>query len=125
MVTMVLATSTFAQTAIVVESLAMDPQVAKTLWLIEHGSWALIGPPQIAFILGVSVVAIVERYPARWYGYSGVVVALGLVANMMWGLGGLAGLGLLWVRSGNPARRPACPHHLIAQIAEPVRVPSS
>ena len=97
MVTMVLATSTFAQAAIVVDSLALDPQVAKTLWLIEHGSWALMGPPQIAFILGVSAIAIRERFPARWLGYSGVVVAVGLVANMMWGLGSLAALGLLWV----------------------------
>lgn len=51
MVTMVLATSAFAQAAIVVDTLANDPQVAKTLWLIEHGSWAMIGPPQTAFIL--------------------------------------------------------------------------
>jgi len=36
--TMVLATSAFAQAALIVESLALDPQVAKTLWLIEHGS---------------------------------------------------------------------------------------
>jgi hypothetical protein len=97
MVTMVMATSTFAQAAIVVDTLAMDPQVAKTLWLIEHGSWALIAPPQIAFIVGVSVIALAEGYPARWYGFTGLVVAIGLVANMMWGLGGLAGLGLLWV----------------------------
>jgi hypothetical protein len=97
MVTMVLGTSTFAQAAIVVDSLASDPQVAKALWLIEHGSWALMGPPQIAFILGVSVIALAEGYPPRWYGYSGLVVVVGLVANMMWGLGSLAGLGLLWV----------------------------
>ena len=97
MVTMVLATSAFAQAAILVESLASDPQVAKTLWLVEHGSWALIGPPQIAFVIGVSTLAIVEGYPARWLGYSGVLVASGLVFNMAWGLGGLAALGLLWV----------------------------
>lgn len=97
MFTMVLATSTFAQAAIVVDTLAPDPQVAKTLWLIEHGSWALIGRPQIAFIIGVSVVAVAHRAPPRWYGFTGLVVAVGLVANMMRGLGGLAGLGLLWV----------------------------
>ncbi len=97
MVTMVLATSTFAHAAIVVDSLAMDPQVAKTLWLIEHGSWALIGPPQIAFIAGVSVIAIREGTAARWYGFTGIVVAIGLVANTVLALGGLAGLGLLWV----------------------------
>lgn len=96
-VTSVLATSTFAQAAIVVQSLAQDPQVAKTLWLIEHGSWALMGPPQIAFILSMSVIAVRERFPARWLGYSGVVVAVGLIANMMWGLGSLAALGLLWI----------------------------
>lgn len=71
--------------------------MAKTLWLIEHGFWALIGPPQTAFILGVSVVAINEGYPPRWYGYSGIVVAIGLAANIIRGLGGLTGLGLLWV----------------------------
>lgn len=97
MVTMVLATSAFAQAAIVVDSLAADPQVAKTLWLVEHGSWALIGPPQTAFILAVSVIAIKEGDPPRWYGYSGIVVAIGLIANMVLGLGGIAGLGLLWV----------------------------
>lgn len=97
MVTMVLATSAFAQAAIVVDSLAGDPQVAKTLWLTEHGSWALIGAPQTAFIVGVSVIAISERSLLRWYGFTGLVVAVGLVANMAWGLGSLAGLGLLWV----------------------------
>ena len=97
MVTMVLATSAFAQAAIVVESLADDPQVAKTLWLIEHGSWALIGPPTIAFIVGVSVIAVGEGAPPRWLGFTGIVVAVGLAANLMWGLGSIAGLGLLWV----------------------------
>lgn len=97
MVTMVLTTSAFAQAAIVVESLGSDPQVAKTLWLIEHGSWALIGPPQTAFILGVSAIAIETGDPPRWYGYTGIVVASGLVANMILGLGGLAGIALLWV----------------------------
>lgn len=97
MVTMVLATSASAQAVLVVDSLVQDPQVAKTLWLIEHGSWALMGPPQIAFILGVSVVALTDRDPARWVGVSGVVVAVGLAANMAWGLGSVAGIGLLWV----------------------------
>lgn len=97
MVTMVLATSAFAQAVIVVESLDRDPQVAKTLWLMEHGSWALIGPPQTAFILGVSAITISGGGLVRWYGYSGFVVAIALVGNMMWGLGSLAGLGLLWV----------------------------
>jgi hypothetical protein len=97
MVTMVLATSLFAQAAVVVEALTGDPEVAKTLWLIEHGSWALIGPPQIAFILAVSVMAIGEAELPRWYGYFGILVAVGLVANLAWGLGSLAGAGLLWV----------------------------
>ncbi|MDX1450710.1 MAG: hypothetical protein R3246_16800, partial [Acidimicrobiia bacterium] len=97
MVTMVLATSAFAQAAIVVDTLASDPQVAKTLWLIEHGSWAMIGPPQTAFILGVSIIAIETGDPPRWYGYSGIIVALGLVANLLLGLGGLAALALRWV----------------------------
>lgn len=97
MVTMVLVTSLFAQAAAMVESLAGDPQVAKTLWLMEHGSWALIGPPQIAFILAVSVMAIGEAELPRWYGYFGIVVAVGLVANLVWGLGSLTGAGLLWV----------------------------
>jgi hypothetical protein len=97
MVTMVLATSTSAQAAILVDSLASDPQVAKTLWLLEHGSWALIGPPQMAFILGVSIVAIQEGYPSRWIGHTGLLVTVGLAANLVLGLGGLAGLGLLWV----------------------------
>lgn len=97
MVTMVLATSTFAQAAIVADSLAGDPQVAKTLWLIEHGSWALIGPPQTAFIVAVSAIAISNGVPPRWLGYTGIAVAIGLTANLMWGLGSLSGLGLLWV----------------------------
>lgn len=97
MVTMVLATSAFAHAAIVVDTLASDPQVAKTLWLIEHGSWAMMGPPQAAFIVGVSVIAVETGDPSRWYGYSGFVVAVGLVANLLLGLGGLAGLALLWV----------------------------
>ena len=97
MVTMVLATSTFAQAAIVVDSLAGDPAVAKTLWLIEHGSWALMGPPQTAFILAVSTIAISEGIPPRWFGYTGMAVAISLCANLMWGLGSLAALGLLWV----------------------------
>jgi hypothetical protein len=97
MVTMVLATSAFAQAAIVVETLADDPQVAKTLWLIEHGSWAMIGPPQTAFVLAVSIIAIESGDPPRWYGYSGIVVAIALIANLLLGLGGLAALALLWV----------------------------
>lgn len=97
MVTMVLTTSAFAQAAIVVDSLVEDPQVAKTLWLIEHGSWALIGPPTIAFIVGVSVIAFSEGAPSRWIGFTGIVVAIGLGANLVLGLGSLAGLGLLWV----------------------------
>ena len=97
MVTMVLATSAFAQAAIVVETLADDPQVAKTLWLIEHGSWAMIGPPQTAFILAVSLIAIETGDPPRWYGYSGIVVGIALIANLLLGLGGLAALALLWV----------------------------
>lgn len=91
-----LATSAFAQAAIVVGTLASDPQVAKTLWLIEHGSWAMIGPPQTAFILGVSIFAKTGD-PPRWYGYSGIVVAVALIANLLLGLGGLAALALLWV----------------------------
>ena len=94
---MVLATSLFAQAAVVVERLTGDPQVARAPWLIEHGSWALIGPPQIAFILAVSVMAIGKGELPRWFGLAGFPVAGGLSANMAWGLGSLAGVGLLWV----------------------------
>lgn len=97
MITMTLATSLFAQAAVMVESLNADPQVAKTLWLIEHGSWALIAPPQIAFILAVSSLALREGLFPRWFGLSGPPVAAGLLANMAWGTGSLAGAGLLWV----------------------------
>lgn len=62
-----------------------------------HGSWALIGPPQIAFILGVSSVAVRTGHLPRWIGYSGGAVVVGLVVNTTLALGGLAGLGLLWV----------------------------
>ena len=83
MVTMVLATSLFAHAAVMLETLNADPQVAKTLWLIEHGSWALIAPPQIAFILGVSAVSLRESRFPRWFGLTGLPVAGSRFTNTM------------------------------------------
>jgi hypothetical protein len=96
-VVFVLATSLFPEAAITAESLIEDPQVAKTLWLLEHASWAMIGPPLAAFVLGVSLVSLDQGTPPRWVGWSGLVLVAALAVNLLLGLGGLSVIGFLWV----------------------------
>jgi hypothetical protein len=96
-VVFILATSLFLEAAITAESLVEDPQVAKTLWLLEHASWALLGPPLAAFAFGVSIVSLGHGTPPRWIGLSGLVLVAALALNLLLGLGGLAVVGLLWV----------------------------
>ncbi|NNC74922.1 MAG: hypothetical protein HKN93_05350, partial [Acidimicrobiia bacterium] len=94
----VLAGSAIMEAAATVDSLAGDPQVAKALWLLEHGFFnALVGPPLIVFTLGISTVAIKHGDPPRWVGWMGVVSAAGLTLNIALGLGSLAVVGFVWV----------------------------
>jgi len=80
MVTLVLAGSAITS-AVIVGSLAGDPQVAKTLWLLQGGFSDVIGPALIVFILGVSIVSIDRGDPPRWLGWSGVAAAGILLVN--------------------------------------------
>ncbi|MGI9584344.1 MAG: hypothetical protein ACR2N7_02005 [Acidimicrobiia bacterium] len=97
MVTLFLAGSAITSAAVSVASLNSDPQVAKTLWLLEHGFSNVIGPALIVFILGVSISSINRGDPSRWLGYSGVVASVVLVMNTLVGSFNLAVLVLLWV----------------------------
>ena len=96
MVTLFLAGSAIRSAALV-GSLRGDPQVAKTLWLLEQGFSDVIGPALIVFMLGVSIVAIKQEDPPRWLGYSGVVASVVLVVNSVLGTFSLAILVFLWV----------------------------
>ena len=80
MVTLVLAGSAITS-AVIVGSLASDPQVAKTLWLLQEGFSDVIGPALIVFILGVSIVSIDRGDPPRWLGWSGVAATGILLVN--------------------------------------------
>ena len=97
--TLVLIGSGILRAAITVESLVGDPQVAKTLWLLEHGFFdALIAPPLVAFILGVSVHTMQHRSLPRWVGWTGLVMAAALTVNILLGFGGLAAAGgFIWM----------------------------
>jgi hypothetical protein len=97
MVTLFLAGSAITSAAVSVASLNSDPQVAKTLWLLEHGFSNVIGPALIVFILGVSISSLNRSDPPRWLGYSGVVASVVLVVNTVVGSFNLALLVLLWV----------------------------
>jgi hypothetical protein len=85
--------------ATTVDSLVGDPQVAKTLWLLELGFFnTLIGPPLIAFIVGISVHAMQHRSLPRWVSWTGLATAAGLAVNVGLGLGGLAAaIGFIWM----------------------------
>jgi hypothetical protein len=96
MVTLFLAGSAIKSAALV-GSLAGDPQVAKTLWLLEQGFSDVIGPALIVFMLGVSIASINRGDPPRWLGYSGVVASVVLVVNSVLGTFSLAILVFLWV----------------------------
>ena len=65
MVTLFLAGSAIRSATITVGSLASDPQVAKTLWLLEEGFSDVIGPTLIVFMLGISIVSIDRGDPPR------------------------------------------------------------
>jgi hypothetical protein len=95
----VLIGSGVVEAATTVDSLVGDPQVAKTLWLLEQGFFsALIAPPMIAFAIGVGVHAIRHRSLPRWVGWTGLLTAVGLTVNIALGLGGLAAAaGFIWV----------------------------
>ena len=97
MVTLFLAGSAITSAAVAVASLRGDPQVAKTLWLLEQGFSDVIGPALIVFILGVSIASTNRGDPPRWLGYSGVVASVVLLANSVVGSFNLAVLVLLWV----------------------------
>ena len=97
MVTLFLAGSAITSAAVSVASLSSDPQVAKTLWLLEHGFSNVIGPALIVFILGVSISSMNRGDPPRWLGYSGIVASVVLVVNTVVGSFNLALLVLLWV----------------------------
>ena len=97
MVTLFLAGSAITSAAVAVASLRGDPQVAKTLWLLEQGFRDVIGPALIVFILGVSIASTNRGDPPRWLGYSGVVASVVLLANSVVGSFNLAVLVLLWV----------------------------
>jgi hypothetical protein len=98
-VTSVLMGSGILEAATTVDSLVGDPQVAKTLWLLELGFFnALIAPPLIAFTIGVSIHAMQYRSLPRWVSWTGLVTAAALTANIVLGLGGLASaVGFIWM----------------------------
>ena len=97
MVTLFLAGSAITSAAVAVAQLGSDPQVAKALWLLEHGFSNVIGPALIVFMLGVSISSMNRGDPPRWLGYSGVVASVVLVVNSVKGSFNLAVLVLLWV----------------------------
>jgi hypothetical protein len=80
MVTLILAGSAISSAALV-GSLTGDPQVAKTLWVLEEGFRVWFGAPLIVFMLGVSIVSINRGDPPRWLGWSGVVATVVAVVN--------------------------------------------
>lgn len=96
MVTLLLAGSAI-KSAAVVGSLSNDPQVAKTLWVLEEGFSDASGPAMIVFMLGVSIVSINRGDPPRWLGWSGIGAAILLVVNSALEMASLAVLSLLWV----------------------------
>ena len=87
MVTLFLAGSAIRSATITVGSLASDPQVAKTLWLLEEGFSDVIGPTLIVFMLGISIVSIDRGDPPRLLGWSGVMATVVLVVNSAMGDG--------------------------------------
>ncbi len=96
MVTLLLAGSAISSAALV-GSLAADPQVAKTLWVLEEGFSVWIGAPMIVFMLGVSIISIKQEDPPRWLGWSGLVATIVLVVNSVLATASLAILVLIWV----------------------------
>lgn len=95
-VTLFLAGSAIASAALI-GSLAGDPQVAKTLWVLQEGFSNVIGAPLIVFMLGVSIVAIRHGDPPRWLGWSGLVATVVFVVNTALGLASLAILTFIWI----------------------------
>ena len=80
MVTLIVAGSAISS-ATLVGSLANDPQVAKTLWVLDEGFRVWLGAPLIVFILGVSIISINRGDPPRWLGWSGVATTVVAVVN--------------------------------------------
>jgi hypothetical protein len=96
MVTLILAGSAISSAALV-GSLAGDPQVAKTLWVLEEGFSVWIGAPMIVLMLGVSIISIKHGDPPRWLGWSGLVATVVLLVNSVLETASLAILVLIWV----------------------------
>jgi hypothetical protein len=96
MVTLFLAGSAIASASLV-GSLVADPQVAKTLWVLQEGFSNVVGAPLIVFMLGVSVVSIKQGDPPRWLGWSGLVATVVFLANAVLGLSSVAILTFVWV----------------------------
>jgi len=67
MVTLFLAGSAIASASLV-GSLAGDPQVAKTLWVLQEGFSGVAAASLLVFMLGVSIVSIKQKDPPRWFG---------------------------------------------------------
>jgi hypothetical protein len=97
MVTLLLAGSAIASASLV-GSLVGDPQVAKTLWVLQEGFSDVVGVPLIVFMLGVSIVSIKHGDPPRWLGWSGLVATVVFIANgVLLGLASLALLTFVWL----------------------------
>ena len=96
MVTLILASSAISSAALV-GSLAGDPQVAKTLWLLEEGFSVWIGAPMIVLMLGVSIISIKHGDPPRWLGWLGLVATVVLLVNSVLETALLAIVVLIWV----------------------------
>jgi hypothetical protein len=96
MLTLILAGSAISSAALV-GSLAADPQVAKTLWVLEEGFSVWIGAPMIVLMLGVSIISIKHGDPPRWLGWSGLAATVVLLVNSVLETASLAILVLIWV----------------------------
>ncbi len=83
--------------ALAVDSLTNDPDTAKTLWLLEQGTWMLMSPGLATFTLGISISAIRHGDPPRWFGWAGLLVTVALTMNTWLGMGSPIVLGFFWV----------------------------
>lgn len=94
--TVVMALGVVLSAALTVDSLANDPETAKTLWLLEQGTWTLMSGPLATFVLGLSVGAIRDGDPSRLLGWAGLAVTAVLLANTWLGMGSPVVLGFVW-----------------------------
>jgi hypothetical protein len=96
MVTLFLAGSAIASASLV-GSLAGDPQVAKTLWVLQEGFSGVAAASLLVFMLGISIVSINQDDPPRWLGWSGLVATVVFAANSVLLTASLAILAFVWV----------------------------